>query len=74
MKNRDAELAKSLHGTQARLFVNVGAGRWRDTDSGRTGTRAELEDAFLAELAEREQEAKGQTVAAAYWTSEAKTA
>jgi hypothetical protein len=43
----DAELAKRLHGTGGRLFVREPDGRWRDTDTGAVGTRAELEQAWL---------------------------
>lgn len=44
----DAEIAGRLHGTQGRLFVRQGDGAWLDTETGATGTRAELEQAWLA--------------------------
>ena len=70
-KNRDAELAKSLHGTNGRLFVHVDGETWKDTDTGHTGPRAELEDAFLAELQARDAEAEASRDVAAYWQASA---
>ena len=43
----DADIARKLHGTGGRLFVCEPDGRWRDTDTGAVGTRAELEQAWL---------------------------
>lgn len=45
----DAEIAGRLHGTRGRLFVRQEDGAWLDTETGATGTRAELEQAWLAE-------------------------
>lgn len=46
---RDAEAARSLHGTRGRLFIRDGD-EWLDTETGRRGPRTELEDAWLADL------------------------
>lgn len=48
-RRQDAEAARSLHGTHGRLFVRDGE-EWLDTETGRRGPRAELEDAWLADL------------------------
>ena len=48
-RRRDAEAARSLHGTMGRLFARDGE-EWLDTETGRRGARAELEDAWLADL------------------------
>ncbi len=45
----DAEIAERLRGTRGRLFVRQEDGAWLDTETGATGTRAELETAWLAE-------------------------
>ena len=47
----DAEIAERLRGTKGRLFVRQPDGQWHDTETGVTGTRAEVEQAWLAELA-----------------------
>jgi len=44
----DEEIAGRLRGTNGRLFVQEG-GVWRDTETGATGTRAEVEQAWIAE-------------------------
>ncbi len=67
ISKRDAAVAKRLHGTSGRMFVHMGDGIWTDTASGRTGSRAELEDAFLAELDAREEAERASNAAAAYW-------
>lgn len=70
-KARDAAVARRLHGTSGRLFVHEDGDTWKDTDNGNTGTRAELEDAFLAELEARDAEAKASRDVAAYWQATA---
>lgn len=45
----DAEIAERLRGTRGRLFVRQEDGAWLDTETGATGTRAELEAVWLAE-------------------------
>ena len=46
----DAESAERLRGKASRLFVHVDGETWRDTETGAEGTRAELEQAWLASL------------------------
>jgi hypothetical protein len=46
----DTEIAERLRGTSGRLFVHDGDGIWRDAETGATGTRAEIEQAWLAEM------------------------
>ena len=70
-KARDAAVARRLHGTSGRLFVHMGDGIWKDTDNGNTGSRAELEDAFLAELDAREEAERASNAAATYWQASA---
>jgi len=66
-KARDAAVARRLRGTSGRLFVHMDGDTWMDTDNGNTGTRAELEDAFLAELDTREEAERASNAAATYW-------
>ena len=47
----NAELAAKLRGTGGRLFVRAPDGLWFDTETGVAGTRAELEQSWLARLA-----------------------
>ena len=67
ISKRRAAVARRLHGTSGRMFVHVDGDTWMDTDNGNTGTRAELEDAFLAELDAREEAERASDAAAAYW-------
>ncbi len=49
----DDEIAERVRGTAGRLFVHVDGETWRDTDNGNTGTRVELESAWLADFSRR---------------------
>ena len=49
-REQDADgTAGRLHGTGGRLFIPAPDGQWKDTETGATGTLAELAEAWTAE-------------------------